>query len=208
MVYREYAFEKNGTYYRWAINNTDPSTNYSQTISHGYFQAWCVIFFLPPLLPIIITILLGIIGIENDDYEEPDAFHEQVSMAKMILKKCKIEINTERGGSCVGMFCHPFLFLMEYFIWCLGYNLSTPLAALAIGFIIALTGDFDLKGKDFPFYPFLYHYHFFVALSQLILSITFLCNNYPFRLAFDTILGIPLPISLISCIFSGRAFIL
>ena len=212
VVYREYAFDENGTYHRWAINNSDLSTNYNQTISHGYFQAWCVIYFLPPLFPILLCIFCGLVGGYGDEGEH-DAFHEGFSMAKMFLKKCKIEINTEvcspyGSASCIGLLCYPFLFLMEYLIWCLGYNLFTPLVGLAIGFMIALTGDFDQDLEEFPFYLSLYHYHFFVALSQLILSITFLCNNYPFLLAFDTILGFPLPISLISCIFSGGSILM
>ena len=50
LVYKEYAFEENGTYHQWAINNTDPSNNYTQTVSHAYFQTSCAIFFLPPLI--------------------------------------------------------------------------------------------------------------------------------------------------------------
>ena len=137
VVYREYALDKNGTYHRWAINNTDSSTNYIQTISHGYFQAWCVIFFLSPLFLTLFSIFCGIIGIGSD--WEPDAFHEHVSRAKMILRKCKIEINTERGGNCMGLVCHPLLFLMEYLILCLTYNLLSPLIARSHAFSLIIT---------------------------------------------------------------------
>ena len=94
---------------------------------------------------------------------------------------------------------------MEYLIWCLTYISLSPLIGLAIGFIIAVTGDFKEKFKEILI--FLYPYHFVVALYQLILSIIFLCNNYPFLLTFDTILGISLPIFLISCIFSGGSIL-
>ena len=59
VVYREHAFEENGTYHQWAINNTDPSTNYTQTVSQGYFQTSCSIFFFSPLFLTLISIVGG-----------------------------------------------------------------------------------------------------------------------------------------------------
>ena len=82
--------------------------------------------------------------------EKLEVTENRVSDA-MRLKKCNIKINTEGGGSWIVLFCHPLLFLMEYFIQCLRYYLFTPLTSLFIGFAIALTGDFNLKEK-FVFY--------------------------------------------------------
>ena len=208
VIYRELAFEENGAYHRWVINNTDPSTNYPETVSHGYFQASCVILFLPPLL---LTLFLIVTGIRSSH----DAFPDELSFTKMILKKCKIDINTEGGGSYIVLFCHPLLFLMEYLILCLIFYLIAPLAGLAIGCKSALEPLKYEDGKTFskenrseieeiPVY--IYLGHLFEALPQLILSIVFLCNNYPFLLTFDTILGVP--VSLISCIFSGGSLLM
>ena len=241
VVYRKYAFEENGTYHQWVINNTNPSTNYTETISHGYFQASCVIIFLPPLLATLLIIVVGIsrrgkhyteeiqveeeiqvyypYGFRISILRKGDAFDEDFSIAKKILKKCNIKINTEGGGSWIVLFCHPLLFLMEYFIQCLRYYLFTPLTSLFIGFAIALTGDFNLKEKFVFYIPYQLYFeekipvhlnyeHVFGAMLQFILSVVFLCNNYDFLLAFDTILGIPIPVSLISCIFSGVSLLM
>ena len=50
IVYREHAFEENGTYQQWAINNTKLSSNFTQTVSQAYFQTSCITFLLPPLM--------------------------------------------------------------------------------------------------------------------------------------------------------------
>ena len=209
IVYRQYAFDKNGTYHQWAINNTDPSTNYTETVSHWYFHTSCIIFFLPPLILTVCSMVNDISG--------GDAFLNN-SPTKIVLEKYNIKMNTKDGGNCNVLICYPFLFLLQYVFICLQCYLLTPLTALVIGCKIALTGvinleeevvsfrHFNMSGKDLPF--LLFYGYFFEALPQLTLSIVFLCNNYTFLLAFDTIQGIPLPVSLISCIFSGGSLMI
>ena len=209
LEYREHAFEVNGTYYRWAISNNDPSTNYTETISSVYFLTSCVIFFFPPL---IITLWYNVFGISDGDI-----FSEEFSFTKMILEQHNIKINTKRGGNWT-VLLFPFIFVIDFILWCLQIYVFTPLSAMIIGFRVALTGDIDpeldvlfflplsISAEYLPFALLLEH--LFEALPQLILSIFYLCNNYPFLLEFDTILGIPLPVSLISCIFSGGSLLM
>ena len=204
IVYRKYAFDKNGTYQHWAINNTDPSTNYTETVSQWYFYTSCIIFFLPPL---IITLYFMVSDISSGD-ASPDN-----SPPKIVLEKCNIRIKPQGGGSCKSLIWYPFLFFIEYIFICLYCYLFAPIILLVTGFKIALTGGiehdeevvsfrpFEVSAKDLPL--LVLYGHFFQALPQLILSIVFLSNNYPFLLAYDTIQGTPLPVSLISCIFSG-----
>ena len=209
IVYRKYAFDKNGTYQHWAINNTDPSTNYTETVSQWYFYTSCIIFFLPPL---IITLYFMVSDISSGD-ASPDN-----SPPKIVLEKCNIRIKPQGGGSCKSLIWYPFLFFIEYIFICLYCYLFAPIILLVTGFKIALTGGiehdeevvsfrpFEVSAKDLPL--LVLYGHFFQALPQLILSIVFLSNNYPFLLAYDTIQGTPLPVSLISCIFSGGSLMI
>ena len=191
VVYREHAFEENGTYQQWAINNTDLTSNFTPSVSQTYFQTTCIIFFLTPL---IITLL-------------------SLGKASGFL--------TEKGiGRCKVFLCFPLI----YAVWCLICYLFAPLFVLFFGIKLVLTGNFDPEKDVFPCFPskmpavlieLLRHLprvimveQFLLALPQLILSIVFLCNNYDFLLAFDTMLGIPLPISLISSIFSGGSLLM
>ena len=100
---------------------------------------------------------------------------------------------------------------------CFHLYVLTPIIVLVTSFKITLTGvidpdeekvnsfqPFDMSAKDLPL--LLLYEQFFEAIPQIILSIVFLSNNYSFLLAFDTILGIPL--SLISCVFSGGSLMM
>merc|ERR1719370_2629009 len=80
--------------------------------------------------------------------------------------------------------------------------------ALVIGVKVLFTGEIDpdkeisnfLSPKHVTMF-FLFE-HLGEALPQFSLTIVFLVNNYPFLLVFDTLFGIPIPISLMSSIFS------
>ena len=135
----------------------------------------------------------------------------------IVLERCNIRIRPQRGGSCKFLIWYPFLFVIVYVFICFHLYVLTPIIVLVTGFKITLTGHidpeeenvnsfqpFDMSAKDLPL--LLLYGHFVEAIPQLILSIVFLINNYPFLIAFDTTIGIPL--SLISCIFSGGSFMM
>ena len=189
VVYRKLAFEENGTYQQWAINNTDLTSNLTPSVSQAYFQTSCIIFFLTPLIITFLFIASGFL--------------------------------TKKGiGSCISILCFPLI----YVVWCLICYLFAPLIDLVFGIKIALTGNSDPEKDVHPYFPskisaeliellnqlprIIIFEQFLLALPQLILSIVFLCNNYDFLLAFDRMLGISLPISLISSIFSGGSVLM
>ena len=131
---------------------------------------------------------------------------------------CSVKINTKGGGSYITLICHPLLFLSDYFLMCLMCYLMIPFCAIVMGFKKAWTGSIDPQESVFSLLPklssakflpiFLLYEYFLEALPQLILSIVFLNRIDDFLLVYDTIFGVPLPISLISCIFSGGSLLI
>ena len=202
--YQEYAYDINGTYHHWAENNTDPVTNHTETVSTAYFKSSVVIFFLPPLILSLSCVVISILG---DDLDAVAC-----SFTKVLLKKCNIEFESENGGSCLVIICHPIIFIFDYLFWCLFCYIFVPLTALVIGVKVLFGAEIDPDKDIFDFLPFqtskkylprfLLLEHIGEALPQLTLSLIFLINNYPFLLVFDTLFGIPIPISLVSSIFS------
>ena len=109
--------------------------------------------------------------------------------------------------------CHPIIFIFDYLFMCLFCYILLPLTAFVIGVKVLFGAEIDPDEDIIDIFPdtrlsknnlpnFLLFEHLGEALPQLTLSLIFLINNYPFLLVFDTLFGIPIPISLVSSIFS------
>lgn len=119
VVYREHAFEENGTYHLWAIDNTDPSNNYTQTGSHAYFQTSCVIFFLPPLIITLVLIVVGIIderdAFDDDSLKRNTSFlYRKIFSVSMFLKFSTLRSKHELIMNNIFIFCTIKIYVRKY----------------------------------------------------------------------------------------------
>ena len=210
--YREYAYDTNGTYERWAENHTDPLTNHTETVSKVYFKISISTFFLPPLLLVLFLVVVGIT-------KESDALDNFVTKTHLESGKKSVlleNFDSEITKSFLVIVYIPILVVIDYLVWCFFCYIIFPLSALVVGVYVVCGKEIDLDDRAYPFLKnigiknfskkpdlmLLIFEHIGEALPQLILSVIFLVNNYPFLLAFDTLFGIPIPISLVSAIFS------
>ena len=128
------------------------------------------------------------------------------------MAKRNLTFNSIRIENWFMILCHPVILILDYVVWCVFCYLFLPLSALVIGVYVFCGVEIDPDKDVFDFVPIptrkndlpwmLVFEQFGEALPQLILSVIFLANNYPFLLAFDTLFEIPLPISLVSTILS------
>ena len=191
--YREYASEY-GAYHDWAVNHNDPLTNKTETVSDAYFYISFGIFFLPPLI-LSTFVFASFMGSQREN-KDPKDF--------LIIRKIKLE--TEHGWF-TELICFPIwivIFFFCYIFACSMCYLFIPFVVLSIGLLRTCKKDLDgndwISAENLPMW--LIFENLGEALPQLCLSITFLVSNYPFIREFDTILGIQIPVSVISCVFS------
>lgn len=210
LKYHEYAYDANGAYKLWAENNIDPLTNLTETVSKVYFMTSITIFFLPPFLLALyyyissFLIFLGVVVDERDEFF--------CSWTKLFMAKCHLTFDSQRGRIWFMILCHPMILIIDYVVWFVFCYLFLPLSALVIGVYYFCGVEVDPDKDVFDFIPIptrkkdlpwmLVFEQFGEALPQLILSVVFLANNYPFLLAFDTLFEIPFPITLVSAISS------
>ena len=177
-----------------------------EEVSTAYFKTSVVIFFLPPLLLALFSVVYGI-------YTHHDAHYRSVT--KIFLQSCNIKFESKYGGNWFVILCHPIIFIFDYlFLFFCGY-IVLPLMFLVIGvkvlFGVKIDPDEDIfkilnfspvspSRKNLPF--FLLFENIGEALPQLTLSLIFLAKSYPILLISDTLFGIPIPISLVTSIFS------
>ena len=102
--YREYAYNENGTYERWAENHTDPLTNHTEAVSKVYFKISISTFFLPPLL---LTLFLVVVGITKES-DALDNFitknHLELGTKSVLLENFDSEIT----NSFIYIFTYQF----------------------------------------------------------------------------------------------------
>ena len=196
--YRLYGFERKGSYETWAIANQNAtnSTNL-ETISPMYFYTACAVWIIPPILltPLFIVVGQGlVVGVLLEvliSYEIP------LTKNKILLFIIWIVILPVELVSSI--------IVIYIFI---------PYAAIKSGFICAYYGHVDEEKDlfwiiDVESMPAFKTFEFIgEALPQLILSILSAVHNYPFLLTNDTYFDIPIPITVISIIFSFGSLII
>lgn len=207
--YHRHAFSSNGTYQDWSQENYFEKLNATnttdiQTVSKAYFYAATTVWFIPPFLVSVLCSLSSVI--ENKEYWAFSIF------LKFFFK---YEITFPYGRcfqSIVGLLVLPLDIIASitliYFV--------IPFMATKSALKILWEGDkfdseenivFKLPAK---FLPYLKCFEYLgEALPQLILALIFTANNWPFLLKNDVLYqGFPVPVSIISIVFSSGSLMI
>ena len=183
-------FAVDGKYHNWALKYMN-ETNAArlQTVSTGYFYTACAVWTIPPLVLSFITPC-------GKGLMFPKVFNT--------IFRCKIEDNKN------GLIFYP----IELISCILFIYILIPFAALKNGIKHLVDGEVDveeelivlIRPKELPYAKL-----FEVvgeALPQFILTAVFAANNFPFLQEFDTYLNIPIPVSIVSLVFSLGSLII
>ena len=186
-------FEENGEYHDWALQYKEETTGTRlQTISPGYFYTACVVWIIPPVLDSFSSLAF-------EELSFPHVFNA--------IFRCNIDRIQSRKK---WFMYYPF----ELFCGILFIYVVVPFAALKNGLKHLINGEVDeeknliafLNPKELPFaklFEILGE-----ALPQFILTVVFVSNNYPFLMDHDTYFDIPIPVSIISLVFSFGSLII
>ena len=196
--YRLYGFEGQGSYETWAIEHQN-STNstHLEKMSAMYFYTACSVWVTPPILLTALYIATIKILVLSRLLEEFFSYEMPLPRNKILLSIIWIVI-----------------FPVELVSSMIVIYVLIPYAALKNGVKCAWNGHVD-KNKDLVFgidvqeLPAFKTFEFIgEALPQIILSIIIAAHNYPFLLTNDTYFDIPIPITVISIIFSFGSLII
>ena len=191
--YLIHGFEENGEYHDWALQyKEDTNDTRLQTISSGYFYTACAVWIIPPVLFSFLTLAGG-------DLFFPSVFN--------VIFRCNID---KIEGRKKWFIFYP----LELFSCILFIYVLIPFAALKNGVKHLINGEVDederlilyIRPKRLPLDKL-----FEIigeALPQFILTLVFACNNYAFLKYNDTYFGIPIPVSIISLVFSFGSLIM
>ena len=191
--YLIHGFEESGQYYDWALQYKEETNGTRlQTISPGYFYTACVVWIIPP-------VLFSVFSLSGGGLWFPVAF-------KAIFR-CDIE---EIEGRTKWLMYYP----LELVACTLVIYIVIPCAALQNGVKHLLNKEVDeneklITGINPKVLPFFKLFEILgEALPQFILTLVFAANNFPFLLDNDTYFGIPIPVSIVSLVFSFGSLIM
>ena len=188
-----HGFEESGQYHNWALTYKEETNDTRlQTISPGYFYTACAVWIIPPVLHSFFTLAVG------------KLFFPQVFNA---IFRCNIDVINGRKK----WFMYYPLELLSCILF---IYVVIPFAALKNGVKHLMNAEVDekenliafIQPKELPFYKL-----FEIlgeALPQFILTVVFVSNNYPFPMENDPYFGIPIPVSIISLVFSFGSLIM
>ena len=191
--YLIHGFDVNGKYHEWALRyKNETNSTRLQTLSAGYFYTTCAVWIIPPILFSFLPFIKGVMLF-------PD-------VVKAIFK-CDIPIIKNRKNWL--MFYPAELLGSIIFIYIL-----IPFAAMKVGLKHLLNEEVDDEEKliaciDPKVLPFFKFWEIIgEALPQAILTVVFALNNFPFLMKFDTYFNIPVPVSILSLVFSIGSLVL
>ena len=218
--YYHHAYDTNGTYRRWALKyRNETNTTYLQTVSPGYFYVASVAWVLPWVLPSFLFTLS-----RCADYGEHEDNQELVPFIKSTIKLCCRKDNKIcyriSSMTLITLFFLPFgtflllitflyHFIYPFVITFLFLYLVIPLNLIYNAIYAVIKGDDFEEENDYGcVLPAVYLTLaktleiFGEALPQFILNAVYIANNYYYLLDNDVYFDIPVPISIISAVFS------
>ena len=186
-------FEENGEYHDWALKYKEETNDTRlQTISPGYFYTACAVWIIPPVLLSFWSLVFGYLLF-------PLVFNA--------IFRCNID---DIEGRKKWFIYYPLELICSILI----IYVVIPYAALKNGVKHLINGEVDeneelIGGINPKMLPLVKLFEIIgEALPQFILTLVFVCNNYPFLKDNDTYFGIPIPVSVISLMFSFGSLIM
>ena len=186
---------ENGTYETWALQyQNSTNTTYLESVSPHYFHTACAVWIIPPLLWAMFNLWDRGFPFTATNLFLDNYFDYQIKFSY---------------GSCCQIFIGILVLPLDAVASFLWIYIVIPFASFQSGIKCALQGE-EFDETDILFLnintcdlPVLKTFEYLgEALPQLILAVLFTANNYAYLLENDVYLGIPVPVSLISIIFS------
>ena len=200
LIYYDHAFNPNGTYASWALEYIKTTTGTMETVHPGYFYTSIVVWVLPPVM---FSAFEFVFKVCNDDDFNP--FYLANGLFQEFLSvELKAPFKKNFQNIVFYILYLPFDFLISA-IW---IYIVTPFASLKFGIITALTGENNgerkitkrIKAKGIPFLKLFENLG--EAVPQSIMCLLFIINNFKFILHEETSTWMPIPISIVSLVFS------
>ena len=199
LIYYDHAFNSNGTYSQWPLELKKTTNGTMETVHPGYFYTSIVVWVLPPFLFCAFWFLDNLCDDKVDPFFITKIlFHEFSSIGLNPPFKKKYQ------NFLFSVFYFPFdLLISAIFIY-----IVIPFASLKSGIIIALKGGIDGKrkitkkmvAKHIPFLKLFENLG--EAVPQSIMCLIFIINNFKFIIHEETSTWRPIPISIVSLVFS------
>ena len=199
-IYYDHAFNPNGTYASWALEYNKTTNGTKEAVHSGYFYTSIVVWVLPPFLHSAIWFLLNLC---RDDGFDP-FYMANVLFAQ--FSSILLSPPTKKGFPKFLVFAlYPIFDLFSSAIW---IYIFIPFMSLKSGIIIAMTGKDDGKrritkmiaAEGIPFWKLFENIG--EAVPQAIMCLLFISNNFDFILHEETSTWMPIPLSIVSLIFS------
>ena len=191
--YLIHGFEESGQYHDWALQYKEETNGTRlQTISPGYFYTACVVWIIPPVLDSFSSLAF-------EELSFPHVFNA--------IFRCNIDRIQSRKK---WFMYYPLELICSIPI----IYVVIPYAALKNGVKHLINGEVDeneelIGGINPKMLPLVKLFEIIgEALPQFILTLVFVCNNYPFLKDNDTYFSIPIPVSVISLMFSFGSLIM
>ena len=202
MSYYEDAFNENGSYQVWALKHRNEThSDYLPSVAPAYFYVAASVWLGPPVLGALVFYLIA---------ARKGAIKKLVSFLN-----CCLRTNIENRSGC-GLEVLSFVIFMPIFILAAVFlcYIYVPILTLVHAVRKLLKGhelDEDkrflrVSYKDAPFLKLFECVG--EAVPQLILAVVYAANNYPYLLAHEDYLGIGIPVTIISCIFSAGSIVM
>ena len=197
-TYHEHAWDKNGTYYIWALNKNSKTNDTLETVHPGYFYTSVVAWVLPPFLMSCFFLLDSCSGEEFHPFWNTNFLFEGFS---------SIQIPPPFKSKISNIIVYLVLFPLDLIVSAIFIYILTPFMSFKSSLIIAWTGEIDPKREMTKIFcaedvaALKLFEQLGEAIPQAIMSLVFLCNNYNFLMDHDTLIP-NVPTSLISFIFS------
>ena len=198
--YQLHGFGGSGIYQKWAKEYQTKTNGTLQTVSSIYFYSACGVWVAPPffLSPLFLLKFKTFTFVE----------------VIYTLFKYQIDGRIFPKNPILLFLSYIVLFPIDLISCMLVIYIFIPLAALQNGLKCAWNGSvdarekfaFEIESEDLPGWKMFEYCG--EAVPQFILTVGFAINNYPFLLRYDTYFDIPIPITMVSIVFSVGSLII
>jgi len=204
-VYKQHAFNPNGTYNTWAMEfKQTRNETHLHSVNPAYFYTAVVVWVLPPLLWSACLFLASL---------RKDRCNPFYNTNDLIQHFSSIEIKRPFNNNFLNFLVYILYFPIDLIISSIVIYILTPFMSLKAGAFVAWTGKDDpdreitkdATAEDVPFYKLFENLG--EAIPQAILIIVFISHNWDFIL-YDETSFFPIPTSCISLIFSVGSIIM